>query len=470
MSVRSFLFPHSDGEFVSKPWGGAGNKTKGGHLTLVGAISLNKQVADALRVPVFVLPHGTAGLDDIYWASGSTCKVSVPMLVSRSGWMTIELWESYARWLCKQVREVAGVTEPYVLFLDNCGAHLSPTALRTFRDANIHVITFPSRATHIMQMLDLRVFGVFMKRLRAILKAYVNRHFQGDLMRNKLTPKIVIEACQAAWEDATTPHRVAESFRCTGIAPLDVAKVDNLLQITTRRALHVESESVHTVVPPVIELRSVFGEGVDVDPIMCVDEPQRSTLDATLRIFFEVNSMRLLEPFMQFGQELLERAEAADYGMEGYVPGSLVLPPRMVLGPAHTPRPKPTKIAQSVLQELSGKVMTSDDVISVLDARAVKSEAEAADAQARKAKRDADSATRKAAAEALAAAKAEILASEAPLREYARKGELQVSDTKKLTVAQLKAILTQLNPDASKTGTRDALVTSCLEELASLDS
>jgi hypothetical protein len=168
---------------------------------------------------------------------------------------------------------------------------------------------------------------------------------------------------------------------------------------------------------------------------------------------------------MQFGQELLQRAEAADFGPDGYAKGSLVLPPRMVLGPAHTPRAKAAKITTSMLHELSDKVMTSDDVIGVLEAKEAKDKLEAAESEARKKNREADSAMRKVAADSLAAAKAEMLAFEKPLREYAVGHDVEVSNEKRLTLAQLRQILTLLNPDASKTGGRDALVTSCLNEL-----
>jgi hypothetical protein len=169
---------------------------------------------------------------------------------------------------------------------------------------------------------------------------------------------------------------------------------------------------------------------------------------------------------LNFGAELLARAEAANFGADGYEPGSLELPPQIVLGPVHTPRPKQAKVSSSIFPEMGSRVMTSDDVVKHLTRR---QEKEVADTKAKEERKNARSSARvKREAEAVAAAQAQaaVLASETELREYAQSHDMQVRDNKKLSRVQLASILKSLDPNATRTGSRSDLLAACVAALS----
>lgn len=435
------------------------------------------KLAEVTTPPMFIIPEKGVESTDLYWQCGTTTTVAVPFMTSVSGWMTSDLWLVYAKWICAKIRVEAGIKGSFALFSDCCAAHISLPALDEFRVNDVHILTFPSNATHLLQPLDVEIFGGFSTRLKSLIKQHINSNFNGDLMRHKASMSTIVRLCQEPWERATVKSRVLRAFSECGLAPIDVEKVDQLLQVSARENDRIEVDSQPLDVPDVPALRAVFGEfGERPDELKpaftfkdFVDPERGMTLQQTLNLFLFVNRTRLLQPFIDFGCELLSRAEAADYGTDGYVQGTLDLPPRIVLGPVHTPRPKPVKVSSSIFAEMGSRVMTSDDVLARLKLRQDKEVADDKAKEERKAARVTARAKREADAATAAQAKAAQLASESALRDYAHSHDIPVQDNKVLSKVQLTAILKRINPSAARTGSRADLLVACVAALASSD-
>jgi len=463
---------HSD-SIKPRAWGGAADKKVGGHTTLVGFVTPLQKLALVASPPVFIIPEKGVVPTDLYWKAGTSTKVPVPFMVSPSGWMTSELWYEYAVWFCEKLRVDAQIVGAFVLFIDCCAAHLSLKAVTHFRNKDVFVITLPSNATHLLQPLDVQIFGAFAPRLQRATKRYINNEFQGDLMRHKADLSAIIRLCQGPWEHSTTPLNVANGFSKCGLAPIDLDRIDDLLQVSARENDRIEVEEQPFDVPDVPSLRAAFGdigeasaEGKSSFSFASFADPVRGpTLKRALELFFFVNRGRLLEPYLNFGAELLSRAEAADYGGEGYERGSLELPPRLVLGPVHTPRPKPGKVTANVFAEMGARLMTSDDVVKHLTERQAKEAAKAKEKEERKNARTSARAKRAAEAATAAQERAAVLASEGELRAYAQSQGIKVHDHKKLARSQLASILKSLDPEAARTGSRAALMAACVAAL-----
>ena len=63
-------------------------------------------------------------------------------------------------------------TAPVLLIMDSHDSHISLDLIRTARDSNVILLCLPLNTTHLLQLLDVGVFGLLKTAWRSILKRY----------------------------------------------------------------------------------------------------------------------------------------------------------------------------------------------------------------------------------------------------------------------------------------------------------
>ena len=90
--------------------------------------------------------------------------------VSKSGWMEAD---NFLQWFLKLF--VPSVTHllskgPVVLFVDGHQSHISLQLVKTAKENGIHLYCLPPHTTHILQPLDVGVYGPVKQAWKKILK------------------------------------------------------------------------------------------------------------------------------------------------------------------------------------------------------------------------------------------------------------------------------------------------------------
>jgi hypothetical protein len=102
-----------------------------------------------------------------------------------------------------------GCPGPAILILDNCSAHKGLEFEKLCQDNNIKCVFLPPHASHLLQMLDLSIFGATTR-----LIARMNENNFHDVQNNHIV-KIL-----DSFISARAPNKIVESFRLGGLSLL----------------------------------------------------------------------------------------------------------------------------------------------------------------------------------------------------------------------------------------------------------
>jgi hypothetical protein len=135
-----------------------------------------------------------------------------------SGWISCEILENH---LSKSVmahfesqRQKPGASRRGLLLIDGHASRINPKLWQTFKDNDVDVLTFVSHASHILQPLDLCVFGAFKTQLRGgmtSLKA---------LSLGQKRAAVMKRAFDSLYH-ALSPTNIQAGFEKAGVYPLD---------------------------------------------------------------------------------------------------------------------------------------------------------------------------------------------------------------------------------------------------------
>ena len=92
--------------------------------------------------------------------------------VNESGWMESRNFLSWFNKAFIPAVEKILQTGPVVLFFDGHHSHLSVNLLKTAKDRNIHLVCIPAHTSHILQPLDVGVYGPMKSAWHRILKSH----------------------------------------------------------------------------------------------------------------------------------------------------------------------------------------------------------------------------------------------------------------------------------------------------------
>ena len=143
------------------------HETSGGsgrdYYTVLGA-----GAADGTRLPPFILYKGC----HLYlrWTNGGPAGTVYG--VSDSGWMEGNNFHSWFEKLFLPSVAHLLTTGPVVLFVDGHHSHLSLQLIKLAKSKGVHLFCLPPHVTHIMQPMDVGVYGPVKKTWKVILKEH----------------------------------------------------------------------------------------------------------------------------------------------------------------------------------------------------------------------------------------------------------------------------------------------------------
>lgn len=150
--------------------------------------------------------------------------------VSPKGLMEAEL---FLEWLEHFIR-FAPSDRPLLLYLDQNETHMSKQVVDFCAGHGIEVVCLPAHVSHLLQPLDVAVFGALKTAFAAVTTDRKRRHFSAVL--------------KEAYEEAVTADSVREGFRLTGLYPLS-READNISKVKKVKYMQVSIyASVHFLV------------------------------------------------------------------------------------------------------------------------------------------------------------------------------------------------------------------------------
>lgn len=145
------------------------------------------------------------------------------------GWIDQGTFFEYAKLLVNFVkghRHHHGLPEdePFLLFGDSHNSREKPETLKLLKENNITLLTFPAHCTHLLQPLDIGIFGPFKKHFK-IEKRKISKEnitFVGDQpsLRSKQRG-ITVLACIEALHLCCSTSKIDKAFRYAGLHPRD---------------------------------------------------------------------------------------------------------------------------------------------------------------------------------------------------------------------------------------------------------
>ncbi len=148
--------------------------------------------------------------------------------MSDSGWMETA---NFREWFTKVFLPATAdmrKTGPAILFFDGHKSHDSLTLIEMARDNNIILYVFPPHTTHLLQPLDVGVFGPFKTAWSQVLKGYKLETLAAKVDRQTF-PSLITKI----WDKVLLPEHLVGGFRGTGIHPLSQEAIpDSKLKIS----------------------------------------------------------------------------------------------------------------------------------------------------------------------------------------------------------------------------------------------
>lgn len=145
---------------------------------------------------------------------------------SASGWFDMNLFETwFFKILLPHVEATRGPDDTVILLGDNLASHFSPKVIESCRANKIYLSPFPANATHLMQPLDVAVFGPMKKKWREILDKWRREtRYPGSIPKEQFP--LLLDRLWNGISDTVSKNLVS-GFRATGLHP---AKPDEVLK------------------------------------------------------------------------------------------------------------------------------------------------------------------------------------------------------------------------------------------------
>ena len=135
--------------------------------------------------------------------------------VSDSGWMESANFKQWVEKMFIPAVKYLATKSPVVLFFDGHHSHISLELIELARDNNIHLFCLPPHSTHLLQPLDVSVFGPMKAAWRKLLKVHQIETCAGTVTKEDF-PGLIAKL----WEQSFKPANLKGGFRKTGLCPL----------------------------------------------------------------------------------------------------------------------------------------------------------------------------------------------------------------------------------------------------------
>lgn len=147
--------------------------------------------------------------------------------LSESGWSTTSVFKQYMEeHFITHVRVGSEDSQPILLIVDGHSTHTSREAIQWALTKNIILFVLPAHTSHVLQPLDVGVFGPFKRYFYSECAAYMT-----DNLGKVVTKYEMASVACKAYLKAMTPQNIISAFRRTGIYPLrkDAVPMERLL-------------------------------------------------------------------------------------------------------------------------------------------------------------------------------------------------------------------------------------------------
>ena len=154
--------------------GGSGRE----YITVLGC-----GAADGSRLPPYIVYKGV----NLYarWTTGGPPGALYG--TSDSGWMESSNFLSWFEKMLLPAVDHLLSEGPVVLFVDGHHSHLSLALVRKARERGVHLMCLPPHATHLLQPLDVGVYGPVKKTWQKIVKAYKMRTLAANITKEEFS-------------------------------------------------------------------------------------------------------------------------------------------------------------------------------------------------------------------------------------------------------------------------------------------
>lgn len=163
-----------------------------------------------------------------YWSIGKT----------DSGWMTAESFYEYISNVFLPFVKTENIELPVIVFLDGHSSHMSLELSEFCSDNQIILIALFPNATHILQPLDVAVFGPMKAKWKHICRKWRIDHDGREISKEDIPTAL----STFVGGDIQMQENVVAGFKATGIFPFDPNNVD-YTKIIERNVQSVESVS-----------------------------------------------------------------------------------------------------------------------------------------------------------------------------------------------------------------------------------
>ncbi|XP_049768016.1 uncharacterized protein LOC126101395 [Schistocerca cancellata] len=136
--------------------------------------------------------------------------------LSPKGWINGEL---FLEWFNHFIQCIPPA-RPITLVMDSHGSHISEVVTDLTKKNQIYLLTFPSHATHNLQLLDVGVYGQLKRSWEKSLSSYMVKNT--GLRPNRYDFHKLLKP---AYYSAFSPETIISAFRKTGIYPFNPAAV-----------------------------------------------------------------------------------------------------------------------------------------------------------------------------------------------------------------------------------------------------
>lgn len=131
--------------------------------------------------------------------------------------------ENFLSWFEKMfLPAIANIlqTGHVVLFVDGHHSHLSLSLVKLATEKQVELICLPPHITHILQPLDMGVYGPFKQELKHILKEYKTSTRAANVSK-EIFPSLL----KMLWDRAIKPQHCIGCFRHSGIYPFNMSGI-----------------------------------------------------------------------------------------------------------------------------------------------------------------------------------------------------------------------------------------------------
>lgn len=262
-STSSRILAKKGARWVHDVAGGSGR----GYTTIHGCGS-----ASGVRLPPYIIYKGK----NLYssWTKGGAA--GALYAVSNSGWMENETYESWFQKMFIPAVKHLTKTRPVVLFFDGHYSHISIRLIEISRENNIHLVLLPSNTTHVLQPLDVGVYGPLKQAWKKILADFKRQTRAANISKEEF-PNLVAQL----WSASFKPQHLQGGFRESGLFPFRCDAIPSWkvapalpLQATSPGAQKHPSTTAET--PLRTELRKCFIEALK--PTKTIQKTQRKKI------------------------------------------------------------------------------------------------------------------------------------------------------------------------------------------------